>query len=92
MAGGDAWAPLALLCLHRLFTEGTWRSALGFALFFSLLIGESLYALLSASLLVAVLGLYLVARDPRRLRAIAPQLLVAAALIGSWRGSFSART
>jgi hypothetical protein len=82
VAGGDLWAPLALLFLHRLFGDGTWRSALGFALFFSLLMGESLYALLSSSILVALLGLYLVARDPRRLRAIAPQLAFAGALIG----------
>jgi len=82
LSGGDLWAPLALLLLHRLLTEGSWRSALGFALFMSLLIGESLYTLVSSSMLVAVVGIYLVARDPGRLRAVAPKIAVAAALIG----------
>lgn len=79
---GDLWTPLALLFLHRLFATGRLRDALGFAAFFALGILESLYALLSSTILVMTLGIRVCLLRPRRVAEVAVALGGAAAMIG----------
>jgi hypothetical protein len=74
---GDLWAPLLLLSMHRLFVRKDWIGAAGIALFASLQVAESLYALLSTAMIGAVYGVYLVYRHARVLREIAVKLIAA---------------
>ncbi len=83
---GDLWGPAVLLFLHRLFVSARWRDALGLAFFFNLQVAESLYPLISTSLLASIYGGHLVFRYRDRLRAVLPPLLLAATLglLGVW--------
>jgi hypothetical protein len=74
---GDLWVPLALLFLHRLFDRVDWTSALLFAAAASLEILESVYPLIATILTLGVYLAFLVAHDPRRLRAVAVKLSLA---------------
>jgi len=81
IGAGDLWAPFALLFLHRLFEQARWRDALALGISFSLLLGGSLYSLLSSSVLVAVVGLFLALRAPGRLPAVLPKLVMAVGVV-----------
>jgi len=78
---GDLWIPLVVLFLHRLFTRGRWSDAALLGLFFALEVFESLYPLLSCSLIVAVYGSVLALRHLRRLPALLPKLALAAGMV-----------
>lgn len=78
---GDLWVPLVILFLHRLFVYRRWADALLFALFVSLEVFESLYPLLSCSMIVLVYGSYLALRHWRSLPALLPKIAVASALV-----------
>ena len=78
---GDLWAPAVLLCLHRLFVTARWSWALGFALFLSLEVAESLYPLISTCLVGGVYGLYLLFRHRENLPRVLPKLAVALGLV-----------
>src|SRR5262249_49722274 len=43
---GSQWTPLALLFLHRLFTRGAWRDAVGVIVFVGLQVLGSIYQLI----------------------------------------------
>jgi len=79
---GDLWTPLALLSLYRLFDRADARSALALALFGSLILGESVYVVLSSALLLGVCGVWLAVQHRRRLAAIAPKLLLCLVVAG----------
>ncbi len=83
---GDIWTPLALLFLYRLFERRDWWSAAGLGLFFSLGVLESLYALLSSTILLGVCGLFLLVRHRNSLLPVLPKLAAAGAWVGlvSW--------
>lgn len=77
----DLWIPLVVLFLHRLFTRGRWSDAALLGLFFALEVFESLYPLLSCSLIVLVYGGVLALRHRARLPALLPKLALAGAMV-----------
>jgi len=79
---GDLWAPLGLLFLHRVFARGGFGNALAAALFLSLTLLESLYAVLSSMLVVGVYGLYALVTHRRHARRWLGPLLLLVALVG----------
>ena len=83
---GNHWTPLALLFAHRTFVYGRWRDAAGLALFLILQIVGSMYPLLALTVLGGTYGIFLAARDVRRLPALAPKLaaVVGAATLVAW--------
>ena len=80
-AYADLWTPLAMLFLHRLFAVGGLRNALGFALFAGLLVFQSLYPLVSGSILLAFYSVHLAWVYRRQLVARIPAFLVALAAL-----------
>ena len=79
---GDFWAPAVLLFLHRLFTHGRLRDVLGFAGFTSLAMLESIYPLLSTTIMATIYGVHLAIRNRLILLRRLPALLGAATLCG----------
>ncbi|MBY0278834.1 hypothetical protein K2Z84_26155 [Candidatus Binatia bacterium] len=80
-AHGDLWVPLALLFLHRSCAYGGWRNATALALFVGLVVGESLYPLIAATILLVVYGVYQLVLRRFRPAATLPQIALAAAMI-----------
>jgi hypothetical protein len=78
---GDLWIPLVLLFLHRTFVRPRWTNALALACFAILSLGESLYPLLSASVLASVYGIALLVRHRRDLARRIAALGFAVALV-----------
>lgn len=84
---GDLWVPLALLCLHKAFTRGGWRPAIGLGLCTVLTLLESYYAILGALVVLGTVTVGLVWQNGvRGLRRAAPALfaVVAAGGITAW--------
>ncbi|MBM4267852.1 MAG: hypothetical protein FJ144_14780 [Deltaproteobacteria bacterium] len=86
-AYGDLWTPLILLFLHFLFTRRDWKSAIGLALFVSLQMMESLYAVLACTLVAGVYAVHLAISNWRRIPELVPKLLLCAltaSAMGAW--------
>lgn len=87
MLHADYWLPLALLCLHRLFTTGRVAAALGAALFLSLTALETIYIIFGTVILIGVwVGWLLLRAEGHRMRAFlltcaAGALVVAVGLV-----------
>jgi hypothetical protein len=79
MVHGNQWTPLALLFAHKLFARPTWASAAGLVLFAGLQILDGAYQLIAFAILAGTYGVYLVARNLRRLPALAPKILAVVA-------------
>lgn len=77
------WTPLALLFLYRLFHRGDWRSALGLAFFGSMQLGESVYPVLAATLLLGTSAVILAIQRRDVLLERLPKLLFCAAVAGA---------
>lgn len=83
---GDFWAPAVLLFLHRLFSRGRLRDVLGLAAFASLAMLESIYPLLSTTLIAAIYSVHLALHNRHLLLRRLPSLLGAATLcvLAAW--------
>jgi hypothetical protein len=81
---GNHWTPLVLLLLHRSFDRKRWVDAAALALVLCLQFLESVYQVWALVLLVTVYGLALALRHVWRLPAVAPKLLLSAAIAGAF--------
>jgi hypothetical protein len=78
---GDYWIPLFLLFLHRVVTQGRWRDTAALAVVGSLQCLESAYTLVEFGLVGGVYAMWVAVQHWRRLPAVLPQLVIAAATI-----------
>lgn len=78
----DLWTVAALFFLCRLFRRGDWGSALGLAVAGTLQLGESLYPVLSATVLLGAATLALAVRRRDVLLARLPKLLACGVVAG----------
>jgi hypothetical protein len=80
-ANADMWTPLAMLFLHRLFAFGGVGNALGFAGFAGLIVLQSIYPLVSGTILLVFYALHLAWAYRRQLVARLPAMAVALAAL-----------
>jgi hypothetical protein len=71
---GNVWAPLALLCAHRLFARRRWLDAALLAIVLALQMLESFYPALALAMVGGVYGIVLAAHHRRTLPALLPKL------------------
>jgi hypothetical protein len=79
---GYQWIPLALLFARRLFERGKWSAALGLVISLNLELLESFYPVIALAIIGGSYGGYLVLRNLRRLRVLAPQLATVVSATG----------
>lgn len=80
-AYADMWTPLAMLFLHRLFAAGGVGNAVAFAFFAGLIVLQSLYPLVSGTILLAFYSVHLARTYRRELVARIPVFALALALL-----------